>query len=101
MMSDEMTKNEIPVAEIGALLNEVSEKVPKLINGLIDTIYSADTGKKMGQSVGNFYKELVESGFPEEDALKMAKDYMLSIKDIAKIIENTPKAKEKSEETGD
>jgi len=37
----------------------------------------------MGQAVGGFYKELIESGIPAEDALKMTKDYMLSIKDLA------------------
>jgi hypothetical protein len=73
----------IPVKEIGELLNEVSEKVPKLITGLMDSLYSAETGKKMGQSVGSFYRELVEGGIPQDEALKMAKDYMLSIKEIA------------------
>ena len=73
---------DIPVKEIGELLDEVSGKMPKLISGLMDTIYSAEAGKKMGQSVGNLYKELVESGIPQEEAIKMAKDYMLSIKDV-------------------
>jgi len=79
---------DIPVKEIGQLLDEVTGKVPKLISSLMDTIYSAEAGKKMGQSVGNLYKELIESGIPEEEALKMAKDYMLSIKDIARNIMN-------------
>lgn len=74
---------DIPVKEIGELLDEVSGKIPKLITGLMDTLYSADAGKKMGQAVGSFYKELVEGGIPQEDALKMAKDYMLTLKDTA------------------
>ena len=74
---------DIPVKEIGQLLDEVSGKVPKLIGGILETLYSAEAGKKMGQSVGNMYKELIESGIPESEAIKMAKDYMLSIKDIA------------------
>ena len=74
---------DIPVKEIGQLLDEVSGKVPKLISGILDTLYSAESGKKMGQSVGSLYKELIECGIPEEEALKMARDYMLSIKDIA------------------
>lgn len=74
---------DIPVQEIGQLLDEVSGKMPKVISGLMDTMYSADAGKKMGQAVGNLYKELVESGIPHEDALQMARDYMLSLKDIA------------------
>jgi len=55
---------DIPVKEIGALLDEVSGKVPKLITGLLDTIFSAEAGQKMGKSVGNLYKELVDSGIP-------------------------------------
>ena len=76
---------DIPVKEIGQLLDEVSSKVPTLISGLMNSIYSAEAGGKMGQSVGNFYKELIQSGIPEEEALKMARDYLLSIKDIAGI----------------
>ena len=77
-----MNIDTIPVKEIGDLLDSVSTKVPKLISGLMDTVYSADAGTKMGQSVGNFYKELIESGIPKEDAMEMTKNYMLSVKDI-------------------
>ena len=35
----------IPVKEIGALLDELSGKAPKLITGLMDTLYSAESGK--------------------------------------------------------
>ena len=81
----------IPVKEIGQLLDEVSGKVPKLISALMDTIYSSEAGKKMGQSVGSFYKELIESGIPEKDALAMAKDYIQSIKDITGNVMNSSK----------
>lgn len=72
----------IPVKEIGELLDEVTSKVPKLIESLIGTMYSSEAGKAMGGAVGSLYKELVESGIPKEDALQMARDYMLSMKDI-------------------
>jgi len=81
---------DIPVKEIGALLDEVSGKVPKLITGLLDTIYSAEAGQKMGKSVGNLYKELVDSGIPQEEAIKMAKDYMLSMKDMVGSMTQNP-----------
>jgi len=71
---------DIPVKEIGELLDEVSDKVPKLIHGLMDSMYSAEAGKKIGQSVGNLYKELIDSGVPQEEALQMAKEFMLSFK---------------------
>ena len=76
-------ENTIPVKEIGEMLDEVTSKLPKFISSLMDTMYSAESGKKMGQAVGSFYKELVDSGIPKEEAAQMAKDYMLSLKDIA------------------
>ncbi|HCS72640.1 MAG TPA: hypothetical protein DIW17_02030 [Clostridiales bacterium] len=84
----------IPVKEIGALLDELSGKAPKLITGLMDTLYSAESGKKMGQAVGNFYKELVDGGIPQEDALQMAKDYMISLKEITSNISKTTNSTE-------
>ena len=76
------------VKQLGELLDEVSVKVPKLINGLLDTVYSAEAGAKMGRAVGGLYKELVASGIPSEDALAMAKDYMLSLKNIMSNVTN-------------
>lgn len=74
--------SDIPVKEIDEMLNSVSEKVPKLIKGLIGSLYSAEAGSQMGKAVGNFYKEMVDAGIPADDALKMAKDYMISLKDV-------------------
>ncbi|MGI6201988.1 MAG: hypothetical protein ACOYID_01130 [Eubacteriales bacterium] len=76
----------IPVKEIGEMFDEISEKLPKLIKSLVDTLYSVESGQKMGQAVGSFYKELMDNGIPQEEALKMAKDYMLSIKDLTSSI---------------
>ncbi len=81
-----MNESPIPVKEISELLDSVSDKIPRLIKGLIGTLYNADAGRDMGQAVGNFYKELVSSGIPPETALVMAKDYMLSLKDISSMM---------------
>jgi len=75
--------SEIPVKEISEMLDEVSGKLPKLISGLLDSVYSAESGKKMGQAVGNLYKELMDSGIPKEDAIKMARDYLASLQNIS------------------
>jgi len=80
--------SDIPVKEIGELLDAVSDKAPKIITSLMDTLYSAESAKKMGQAVGKFYRELVESGIPQEDALKLARDYMLSLKDMTGSFQN-------------
>lgn len=68
--------------DLAELLDTVTEKVPKLLNGVISTIYSAESGEQLGKAVGAFYKSLVDSGIPATDALEMAKDYMTQIKGV-------------------
>jgi len=77
-----MAEHDIPVKEIGELLDEVSTKVPKLINSLLSTLYSAEAGKNMGQAVGNLYKELIAAGLPQEVAIEMSKDYIQTLKGL-------------------
>jgi hypothetical protein len=74
--------------EIGEMLDTVSSKIPGLIKGVIGTLYSADAGSNMGKAVGSFYKELVEAGIPADEAIKMARDYMLSLKDVSGMMNN-------------
>ena len=76
-MSDDM-----PHEEIGQLLEVVTEKLPQLLTQLRATLFSADAGREMGQAVGSFYKELIDSGIPEEEALSMAKSYIGSIQGL-------------------
>ena len=68
--------------EIAEVLDAVATKVPALIHSVLEGLYSPQAGKEMGQAVGNLYKELIAAGIPAEEAMKMAKDYMLSLKDI-------------------
>lgn len=75
------------VKEIGELLDTVSDKIPKLISGIVSSLYSAEAGTNMGKAVGNLYKELLESGLPEDVALEMAKNYMISLKDISQFVD--------------
>lgn len=78
--------DEIPVKEIGELLDQVSTKIPKLITSLVSTLYSPESGKSMGQAVGNMYKELIEAGIPKEEALQMAREYIQTIKNVTQSI---------------
>jgi len=80
--------NNIPVEEISELLDAVSKKVPTLISSLLRTIYSQEAGSEMGKAVGSLYKELLASGIPQDVALKMSTDYMISLKDVLKQVSN-------------
>mgnify|MGYP005857613963 CR=1 FL=1 len=79
-----MSNHDIPVKEISELFDVLSKKAPEVINQLLKSVYSPEAGVNMGRSVGNFYKELIDAGIPQDVAIKMSRDYMLSIRDAMK-----------------
>lgn len=81
-------KTDGDIKDMAEMLDMVSDKIPKLLKGVMDNLYSVESAKNMGQAVGALYKELIESGIPEEAALKMATDYMISVKDVSKMANN-------------
>lgn len=74
--------DEIPVKEIGELLDEVSTKLPKLLEGIQKSYYSVENGSNAGKSIGAFYKELIEAGMPNDVALRLTERFMVSVKDL-------------------
>ena len=76
----------IPVQQIGELLDMVAEKLPRIIVPLKDTLFSAAAGREMGEAVGNFYQMLVEKGIPEEKAMELAEDYLKTLTGITNMI---------------
>lgn len=80
-------KTDGDIKQIGEVLDTISEKIPKLIKGVMDNLYSAEAGKNIGMAIGSLYKELIDSGIPEDVALDMAKDYMISFKDVSKMVD--------------
>jgi len=81
-MVDEGRKRDIPVEDIGELLDKVSAKLPALVSGIMTSLYSAEAGKRLGQAVGALYKELLASGIPADTAAKMATEYMSSLREV-------------------
>ncbi len=77
--SDDLVKN---VDDLKEVLSIVAEQVPGLVRGLRDVIYSAEAAGNMADSVATFYKKLVEAGIPREDAMGMARDYMINMRDM-------------------
>ena len=62
--------------EIKEILGAVSEGIPALIKGVIASVFSEEAGKSMGKAAAAFYKELKESGMPDEVAVKMTENYI-------------------------
>lgn len=77
----EMNEHVIMMEQVFDVL---AQKAPGVITNLMKTLFSAEAGTNMGKAVGNLYKELIEAGIPQDAALKMASDYMVSIKDVLK-----------------
>ncbi|MCS7112477.1 MAG: hypothetical protein NZ955_00740 [Candidatus Bathyarchaeota archaeon] len=79
-----MSKEE--AEEVERILSAVSSQVPSLIKGIIASIFSEEAGREMGRAAGAFYKSLIESGIPEQTALKMTEDYLSIFTDIGRIV---------------
>jgi hypothetical protein len=77
--------SDIPVKEIGELLDEVSTKLPKLLEGIQKSYYSVENGTNAGKSLGAFYKELITAGMSDDVALRLTERFMVSIKDLSSI----------------
>jgi hypothetical protein len=64
------------------LLDTLSDKIPALVRGVVNVLYSKEAAENMAESVGTFYKKLVEAGIPREDALDMTRGYMVNLRDV-------------------
>jgi len=75
------------VEELKEVLSAVSTEVPALIKSIIGAVFSEEAGKNMGRAAAAFYKELKDSGMPDNVAVKMTEDYIgvfTSLGDILK-----------------
>ena len=76
--------------EVKAILQVVSKELPALIKGIVGSVFSEEAGRDRGKAVAAFYKELKESGMPDEIAVKMTENYIsvfTSLGDIMKKID--------------
>ena len=65
--------------DVAEMLDMVSEKVPKMIRGIIDSFFSPEAAQNMAKSIAEFRKTLIENGIPEEDAMAMTREYMATV----------------------
>jgi len=76
------SRGENKAEELREVLSTVSEMVPGLLRGLRDIVYSAEAAANMADAVATFYKKLVDAGIPKEEAMEMAKGYMINLRDL-------------------
>ncbi len=66
------------VEELKEVLGAITEFIASLkqpIKELLDTMAQSLNGEKLGKEVASFYKQLVDSGIPEDMAKEMTKEY--------------------------
>jgi len=75
------------VEELKQIFGALSTEIPALIKSIINSVFSEEAGRNMGRAAAAFYKELKDSGIPENVAVKMTEDYIgvfTSLGDILK-----------------
>ena len=65
--------------EIKEIFGALNESIPKLIGGLISSVYSAERAEDMAAAIGGFYAKLKEQGLPDEMALELTKKYVAGL----------------------
>ena len=74
------------VAEVlPQLFGALNDSIPKLISGLIGSVYSPEAAGNMAKGIGQFYSNLVAEGIPEEVALDMTKKFVGAL-DFSKLM---------------
>jgi chromosome segregation ATPase len=77
---EELEGLEVEGAEgIREVLDVVSERIPSLMRGIQETVYSAENLKKTSDALVGFFKNLVDAGMDEDEAAEMTKLQMMFI----------------------
>jgi len=74
--------------EVKEILSAVSTQVPALIKSVLASVFSEEAGRSMGKAAAAYYKELKESGMPEDVAVKMTEDYMKTFTSLGSLLQS-------------
>ncbi|MCI2424831.1 hypothetical protein LM599_02225 [Candidatus Acetothermia bacterium] len=87
------------INQLKEVLDIVSDRIPALIKGLRNIMYSKEAGKEFGGAVATFYKELIDGGIPAEQAIEMTRGYMINLRDLVNMAKGdiSPKGKPSAE----
>ena len=70
------------IDDLKEILGVVTDKVPSLLKGLRNVLYSKDAAENMAEAVATFYTKLVDAGIPKDEAMDMTKGYMINLRDL-------------------
>jgi len=70
------------IDDLKEVLGVVTDKVPSLLKGLRNVLYSKEAAENMADAVATFYTKLVSAGIPKDEAMDMTRGYMINLRDI-------------------
>jgi hypothetical protein len=76
---DRKSRKPTEAEEIKEIFGALSDSIPKLIGGLIGSVYSAERAEDMAAAIGGFYAKLKEQGIPDEMAMELTKKYVAGL----------------------
>ncbi len=85
--------------ELKEIFGVLNESIPKLISGLLGSVYSPEAAGKLASAIGIFYTKLIEQGIPKDLALEMTRGYVAAL-DFGKLIAIAGNESREQQETG-
>lgn len=77
-----MSNSDIPVKEIGEMMDMMSSKLPTLIKEMYEILYSEEGAATMSKAIATFYKNLMDAGMDKNDAMFLTQEYMETLKSM-------------------
>jgi len=71
-----MIEDEHDIEKVKEVLSVISTEIPKLLESISKQVYSTDNAQKMGVTVAQFYKQLVDAGMGPKEAFELTKEFM-------------------------
>ncbi len=68
--------DEKDMEKLKEVMTVMSTEIPKLLESISKTMYSADNAAKLGEQTAEFYKKLKEAGMTDEQAFKLTEEFM-------------------------
>ena len=81
--------------EVKEILSVVSTEIPTLIKNILSSVFSEEAGRNMGKAAAAFYKELKDSGIPNETAIRMTEDYTKTFTGFGDLLKQSMRARVK------
>ncbi|MCE4604413.1 MAG: hypothetical protein F7B20_05565 [Aeropyrum sp.] len=82
---------------IADFIKDLSEPIEKILGIML----SALDGSKLGQEVSRFYRELVESGMPEEEAISLTREFFKARIEAVNVLKIVKSLSEKAAQTSE